>query len=185
MSGQNPILMRKRSGTYMRGTVIAMLAITSLVPPADAADRVNHVTSVMPDREARVIEMYCSNMRDKVLDARYQWQTRLLSELDGKVSEQIAQLDKRIAEYRKWYELRQEFSARARAVLIKVMSTMRPDAAAAQLGAMDEMTASAIILKLDTRQSSKILNEMKPEKAARIASIIADAAGRERKGDGS
>lgn len=177
--------MRKRPGLYICGAVIAAFAMTTFAPLTDAADRTGHGTRVMPDREARIIEMYCSNMRDKVLDARYQWQSKLLSELDGKVSEKIAKLDKRIAEYRKWYELRQEFSERARGVLIKVMATMRPDAAAAQLGAMDEMTASAIILKLDTRKSSKILNEMRPEKAARIASIIADAAGRERKGDGS
>ena len=52
---------------------------------------------------------------------------------------------------------------------------MKPDAAALQLQDMKIEVASAVIMRLGPRQSSLILNEMDPQKAAAIASVIASA----------
>jgi flagellar motility protein MotE (MotC chaperone) len=53
---------------------------------------------------------------------------------------------------------------------------MRPDAAAAQLVAMDEETAAAVLTKLDPRNASAILNEMEATQAARLTATISGAA---------
>jgi flagellar motility protein MotE (MotC chaperone) len=52
---------------------------------------------------------------------------------------------------------------------------MKPDAAAAQLAALDPEIASAIVMKLAPRQSSTILGEMPADKAAVLTRIIASA----------
>jgi len=135
--------------------------------------------------QERAIRMYCTSMRDKAVDARFVWQHRALKELDRDVAARVEELKKRTEEYRKWYRLRHEFAERATDMLVKVYSGMRPDAAAAQLSAMQEMTAAALVLKLETRVASAILNEMAAAKAARLSSIIADSARKGRAGGGS
>ncbi len=52
---------------------------------------------------------------------------------------------------------------------------MEPDAAALQLVAMDEETAAALLMKRESQNASAILNDMPPEKAARLAAGIAGA----------
>ena len=49
-------------------------------------------------------------------------------------------------------------------------------AAAAQLAAMDNETASAVIAKLNPRQASAILNEMEPGRAAMLTRTVAGSA---------
>jgi hypothetical protein len=52
---------------------------------------------------------------------------------------------------------------------------MKPDAAAQQLQQVKIEVAAAVIMRLNAAQSSLILNEMDPQKAAVIANIIASA----------
>jgi flagellar motility protein MotE (MotC chaperone) len=153
--------------------------------PAVMAGDPDRQVAIPSDPAERAVQMYCTNMRDKVLDARFEWQRRQLQELDGSVAAQIRKLEAQIAEHRKWYDLRKAFAGRARDTLVAVLARMRPDAAASQLANMDAMTASAIILRLNADQSSKILNEMDPVKAAELSSIIADSARPGRGGNGS
>ncbi|MET0220521.1 MAG: MotE family protein, partial [Tardiphaga sp.] len=80
------------------------------------------------------------------------------------------------AEYKTWMERRDVFLKRATASLVKIYSQMEPDAAAAQLIAMDEETAASLLMKLEPGNASAILNEMVPDKAARLAAGIAGAA---------
>jgi len=153
----------------------AVVVSLAWAPAVMAGDR-DRPVATPSDPAERAVQMYCTNMRDKVLDARFEWQRKRLQELDGSVAAQVRKLEARIAEHRKWYELRKAFAERARNTLVKVLARMRPDAAASQLSNMDAMTASAIILRLDVDQSSKILNEMDPVKAAELSSVIADSA---------
>ena len=57
-----------------------------------------------------------------------------------------------------------------------IYARMQPDAAAAQLVAMDEETAAAVLTKLDPRNASAILNEMDATQAARLTATISGAA---------
>ena len=124
----------------------------------------------------RAVKMYCTNVRDKAVEARFAWQHKKLEELGAKLKQKIAELEARTKAYQKWYDLRNRFAKLATGKLVRVYSLMRPDAAAKQLEAMPETTAAAIVFKLETRQASTILNEMETRKAARLSMIIADSA---------
>ena len=49
---------------------------------------------------------------------------------------------------------------------------MRPEAAAAQLAALDERTAAAVLAKLNSRIASAILGEMDTPRAVSLAQLI-------------
>ena len=66
----------------------------------------------------------------------------------------------------------------AEAGLVDIYQGMKPDAAAGQLNLINPVLASAIIMKLPARQSSQILAEMEPEKAAALTEIISAAGSR-------
>ena len=50
---------------------------------------------------------------------------------------------------------------------------MRPDAAAAQIAALDDAIAAAVLNGLSPRQSSAILNEIPAERAVKLVAAIA------------
>ena len=77
--------------------------------------------------------------------------------------------------------MRKNFSDQASAQVVNIFSAMKPEAASEKLVKMDEATSAAILGKLDARIASAILNDMPPEKAARLAAILTGAA---RKSDG-
>ena len=52
---------------------------------------------------------------------------------------------------------------------------MKPEVAATQLVAMNQMTAAAIVAKLPPKAAGAILAEMDPQHAARVSSILAGA----------
>ena len=85
-------------------------------------------------------------------------------------------LEAKTAEYQKWLARRDEFSKRAQETVVTIYARMKPEAAAAQLVAMDEETAAAVLTKLDPRNASAILSEMEATQAARLAATIAGAA---------
>ena len=87
----------------------------------------------------------------------------------------MAEMDKRKAEYQDWLKRRDDFLKQAEAGLTEIYKKMKPDSAALQLQDMKIEVASAVIMRLGPRQSSLILNEMDPKKAAAIASVIASA----------
>jgi flagellar motility protein MotE (MotC chaperone) len=88
----------------------------------------------------------------------------------------VAQLEEKTAEYQSWLARREEFSRKAQQVVVTIYARMRPDAAAAQLVAMDEEMAAAVLTKLEPRNASLILNEMDAAQAARLTATIGGAA---------
>ena len=95
--------------------------------------------------------------------------------LRADVDARIAEMDRRKAEYQDWLKRRDDFLKQAEAGLTDIYKKMKPDAAALQLQDVKVEVAAAVIMRLGARQSSQILNEMDPEKAAVIANIIASA----------
>src|SRR5581483_3804118 len=65
--------------------------------------------------------------------------------------------EEKTAELQAWLARREEFSKKAQAAVVTIYARMRPDAAAAQLVAMDEETAAAVLTKLDPRNASASL----------------------------
>ena len=124
------------------------------------------------------IKAFCANIADSARDQRYLLQREELAKLQAQVDDRIGQLEKRKAEYEGWLRQRNEFLKMAEAGLVDIYQGMKPDAAAGQLNLINPVLASAIIMKLPARQSSQILAEMEPEKAAALTEIISAAGSR-------
>lgn len=119
---------------------------------------------------------YCVNIASAAADARVALQRAKLAEAERQISNRIAVLEAKSAEYKAWVERRDMFLTRATDSLVKIYTQMEPDSAALQLVAMDEETAAALLARLEPGSASAILNEMAPERAARLAAGIAGAA---------
>lgn len=106
---------------------------------------------------------------EHALQALFAWQSERLNALQAQIEARIAELEERRAAHERWESRQREQQERLAANFISIIARMRPDAAAAQLAAMDETTASLVLARLDPRNASTILNEMAPPKAARLA----------------
>jgi flagellar motility protein MotE (MotC chaperone) len=129
-----------------------------------------------PTTDLRPAQQYCLNIADAATDARLAWHKKTLAEMEKALSARIAALEAKRAEVEKWLVRRDDFLHKAQDSLVRIYSKMRPDAASAQLVALDEETAAAVLMQLDPRNASVILNEMDPAHAARLTAIISGAA---------
>ncbi|HMF68176.1 MAG TPA: MotE family protein [Phyllobacterium sp.] len=124
------------------------------------------------EESAQEIDRYCTNISDKATDERYAIQTRELAQLRADIDSRIEQLDAKRKEYEIWLKRRDEFIDKAEDSLVGIISKMRPDAAAAQMALLGDEAAAALLLKLNPRVSSVILNEMPAEKSSKLARVI-------------
>jgi flagellar motility protein MotE (MotC chaperone) len=121
-------------------------------------------------------EQYCSSVVDATAAAQIAQQTSNLQKAQKRLEDRVALLTAKTEELKGWVKKREDFTAHATESLVEIYSKMKPDAAAGQLTAMDELTAAAITSKLSAKVSSLVLAEMDAGKAARLTSIIAGAA---------
>jgi flagellar motility protein MotE (MotC chaperone) len=120
-------------------------------------------------------EQYCSNIVDAAAAAQIAQQTNKLKKAQKQLDDRVALLTAKTEELKSWVKKREDFTSHATKELIEIYSKMKPDAAASQLTAMDELTAAAITSKLSPKVSSLVLAEMDPTKAARLLAIVAGA----------
>ncbi len=125
------------------------------------------------------VERFCSNIADAARDRRYALQAAELKQLQTEVDNRIKALEEKRTEYETWLKRREVFLARAEEGVVQIYSRMKPDAAAERLAVMNVDLAAAIMMKLDARKASVILNEMESKVAAELTRIIASAARRE------
>ncbi len=118
------------------------------------------------------IRKFCGNIDNQAADARYALQAKQLAALKADVEERMRALEEKRREYEMWLKRRDEFVSKAQDSLVDIISKMKPEAAAAQMTLIGDEAAAALILKLNPRVSSIILNEMPPEKAAKLARVI-------------
>lgn len=123
-----------------------------------------------------VVQQYCMNIRDAAADARIARQMEELRQLEGDIELRISALDARQAEFEEWLQRREALLAKGRESLVAVYASMRPDAAAIQLAILDAETAASVLVNLQPRVASGILNEMDPQHAARLALTMAGTA---------
>jgi flagellar motility protein MotE (MotC chaperone) len=129
-----------------------------------------------PSAISQDIEAYCTNIADEARDRRYLIQRQELEVLQSDIDERIALLEDRRAEYEDWLKRRNDFLNRAEAGLVDIYKGMRADAAAERLQLVDPSIAAAILMKLNPRMASQILNEMDRTVAATLTGVIASAA---------
>lgn len=120
-------------------------------------------------------QQYCSSILDATSAAQIAQQTRSLEKAKKEIDDRIALLSAKTEVLKSWMKLREDFAAHATDSLVQIYSRMKPDAAAAQLAAMDEMTSAAVISKLSPKVASPIMAEMDVAKAARLSAVIAGA----------
>lgn len=151
------------------------LSITALVFTSALLLPLTHAVSQEPaakEEGGQEIDRYCTNISDKAADERYAMQTRELAQLRADIDSRIEQLDAKRKEYEVWLKRRDAFIDKAEDSLVGIISKMRPDAAAAQMALLGDEAAAALLLKLNPRVSSVILNEMPAEKSSKLARVI-------------
>ena len=129
-------------------------------------------------------QRYCDNIAAIAAEARFAWQTRKLNELQGQVSSRIAELEKKQAELEASLARRDDAMRKAQATLISVYSKMDPEAAAGQLALLEDGLAAAVLVQLTPKQSSLILNEIKPERASQLVAAMTNLPPPDTKQDG-
>lgn len=137
------------------------------------------VASEPAPTEQSEVERFCSNIADAARDRRYALQAEELKKLQAEVDNRIALLEERKNEYETWLKRREVFLARAEEGVVQIYSRMKPDAAAERLAMMNVELAAAILIKLDARKSSVILDEMESKSAAELTRIMASASRRQ------
>jgi len=168
--------MRNPTPTKRAGLAAALLsAALTLAGSAFAAPEPGTAGATPPDD----VRLYCENVRQGAADARVAWQARALQEMEARIEGRLAELAAQRQEFEAWLARRESFLKRAEEGVVNIYSRMNAEAAAAQLSAMDQATASAIIVKLAPRQAGAILNEMEPGRAAQLARQAAGTARKE------
>lgn len=122
------------------------------------------------------IENYCGAIASSAAALRLAWQEERIRTLQAELVVKIAELDAKEAEVRDWVTRREQLLAKAAESLTAIYTKMKPEAASAQLQAMDDDTAAAILLKLKPSVASALLNEMDPTRAARLSDLLTGAA---------
>jgi flagellar motility protein MotE (MotC chaperone) len=140
-----------------------------------AQPSVNQASAGNPATTQDEIKQFCTNIADPARDQRYLLQKQELEKLQADVDARMGVMDKRKAEYEDWLKRRNDFLKTADSGLVDIYKKMKPDAAAASLNETKIGIAAAIIMKLPAQQSSLILAEMDPQKAAVVTNIMASA----------
>lgn len=120
-----------------------------------------------------LVTRFCTNFSSAASEGRLAWQAKQIVEMEARMRDRIAELEAKRVETAEWIARREEALKKAEESVVAIYSKMRPEAAAAQFSAMDESGASAILLKLNPRLASTILNEIEAGRAARIAAEMA------------
>ncbi len=160
------------SDVLQRLALPAMAVMALSIPSAFAQEQPSPRGEMTSQEE---IKQFCTNIADPARDQRYLLQKQELEKLRADVDSRIAEMNKRKEEYQDWLKRRDDFLKQAEAGLTDIYKKMKPDAAASQLQEVQIEVAAAVIMRLNPTQSSLILNEMDPKKAAVIANIIASA----------
>jgi flagellar motility protein MotE (MotC chaperone) len=123
------------------------------------------------------IARYCGNIAPSAAEARLTYRLKALTEIDTRVREALDALDKRESEARDWVLKRQELMKAANDDLVAIYSKMSAEAGAAQIEAMNDVVAASLLAKLKPQVAADILNEMDPDKASHLTTMISGATG--------
>ncbi len=117
-------------------------------------------------------DRYCTNIANPALDARNALQLAEIKEAEGEISAKIDELEAKRAEVEKWLGERRDFIESTSDIVIGIYSGMKPDAAAAQMAALDRSVAASLLTRLKPRQAGSILAEMPAPVASELAALI-------------
>lgn len=158
-----------------RGWMLAgLLALAGAAHGDELSDKVDMIVTgaLGPQNDA---EKYCRNIADMAKEVKFAWQVKTIGELEDALAIRTKALEAKRAEVEDWLKKREAFMAMAEERLVGIYSKMRPDAASQQMRALHPVKAAALLMKLQPRIASAILNDMPTEDASRLASLMIDA----------
>lgn len=122
--------------------------------------------------EKPLVAQYCEVIVPQAAQALIDKKNAELDRIRQDLDQQLSEIKRQRQAIEEAERRQQASNARATKDLLAILSKMRPDAAAAQLAAMDETLSAGLVARLEPRIASAILNEMPPAKAARMADSI-------------
>jgi flagellar motility protein MotE (MotC chaperone) len=127
------------------------------------------------------VENFCGAIAASAASARLSWQEQRIRTLQAELLVKTAELDAKAAEVRQWVQKREQLLAKASDNLTAIFAKMKPEAASAQLQAMDDESAAALLAKLKPAVASAVMSEMDPARAARLSDLLSAAKSDEKK----
>lgn len=115
---------------------------------------------------------YCDAFARNAQQARNDRERAELKVMQADISAKLQELADKTAALQNWVDQRNAILNTATDSVIKIYTTMDPQAAATELSKLDPMLASAILRKLNPKKTSAILVEMDPKHAAGLVSIM-------------
>lgn len=120
-----------------------------------------------------VIEEYCTAVKDAAADRRAAVQTAALKDLEVRIEQRLALLEKRKTELESIIKRRDALRTLANQEMVEIYSGMEAAAAARHLEKLDLRLASSVVQQLKPRVASAVLGEMDSERAVKIMRMIA------------
>lgn len=135
----------------------------------------------LPVDGVRGVETFCGAIAGSAASARLAWQEQRIKASQAELTAKIVELDAKTAEVRQWVQKREQLLAKASDNLTAIFAKMKPEAASAQLQAMDDDAAAALLAKLKPSVAGAVMGEMDPARAARLSDLLSAAKSDEKK----
>lgn len=118
-------------------------------------------------------QQYCANIAAAAGAARNVRQEKQLLEIEQQIARRLSELDAKRRELQEVLDRHDALVKRIDDGLVAIYARMRADSAAAQVAGMEEEVAAALLMRLQPKQSSSILNEMEASRAVALTKKIA------------
>ena len=118
------------------------------------------------------LDKFCGLAAPAAQEARIAWQMRQLNELDAKLKDRMADIDKAATAARDWVSRREAMRKKATDEVVAIVAKMQPEPAAAQLAELDDTLAASILGKLKPGTAGAILGEMEAPRASKLTWIL-------------
>lgn len=148
------------------------LAILALLLSHPAIGQTMPARASVNNREKKEVQDLCTNIAASIEVERLSRQQKALAEIEDQIKSRLAALELKETEVSSRIERLEAFEKKTDDSLIAFYAGMKADAAAAQLAELDEDIAAGILLRLKTKSSSAILNEMPAERGAALIKRI-------------
>jgi flagellar motility protein MotE (MotC chaperone) len=136
----------------------------------DEPARVREARAAPPAPDAR---QYCADIAAAASAARNARQEKELLDVEQRIAKRTAELEAKRAELQDVLDRYDTLLKQTDERLVSIYGRMRPEAAAAQFANMEEDMAAAMLMRLQPKQSSAILNEMDASRAVMLTKKVA------------
>ena len=159
------------TGKYLySSTLFAWLCCSSIAPASEIA------ATAVTSGDDTAIEL-CRTFADKAAESKTAHQRSELLKLKEEIEAQLLKLDEKTKNLESWIDKREAIQASVSSSLVKMYTNVEPEIAAQQLQKLDVMTSSALLQRLNAKQSGEIVTAMDVVFASKVLKVmLTDAA---------